>query len=85
MPIVRSYWITVSLEHMNSFFCIHVGGGKLLQSVHIYCDSNKTRETCVHIGYFIHSGVYLCILTKLFTGPRVSEDFQFRVSCFGIS
>ena len=23
---------------------------------------------------------YLCVLTKLFTGTRVSEDFQFRVS-----
>ena len=20
----------------------------------------KTRETCVHIGYFIHSGVFMC-------------------------
>ena len=29
-------------------------------TVHIYCDSNKTRETCVHIGYFIHSGVFVC-------------------------
>ena len=25
----------------------------------IYCDSNKTRETCVYIGYFIHSGVFM--------------------------
>ena len=40
--------------------------------------SNKIRETCVRIGYFIHSGVYI-ILTKLFTGTRVSKDFQFRV------
>ena len=21
---------------------------------------NKTRETCVHIGYFIHLGVFIC-------------------------
>ena len=28
--------------------------------LHIYYDSNKTRETCAHIGYFIHSGVFMC-------------------------
>ena len=37
----------------------HIEGGKLLQ-VHIYHDSNKTRETCVHIVYFLHSGVFMC-------------------------
>ena len=44
-------------------------------NVHIYYDSNKTRETCVHIGYF-----YTFLFTKLFTATQVSEDFQFRVS-----
>ena len=29
--------------------------------VHINCDSNKTRETCVHIGYCIHLGVFMCL------------------------
>ena len=24
---------------------------------------------------------YLCLFTKLFTGTRVSKDFQFQVSC----
>ena len=48
---------------------------KLLQSVHIYYDSNKTRETYVHIAI----QEYLCVFTKLFTDTRVSEDFQFRV------
>ena len=43
--------------------------------VHIYYDSNKTRETCVHIVYFIHSGVFVC-LNKLFTGTRVFRKFQ---------
>ena len=41
--------------------------------------TNKTRETCVHVGHFIHSGVFRCFY-KLFTGTWVSEDFQFRVS-----
>ena len=26
--------------------------------------TNKTRETCVHIGYFIHSGVFMCFDKK---------------------
>ena len=50
--------------------------------LHIYYDCNKTRETCVHIGYFIHSGVFMCFY-KLFTGTRISKDFQFRVSGSG--
>ena len=44
----------------------------------MYYDSNKTRETFVPVGYFIHLGVY--VFTKKITGTRVSEDFQFQVS-----
>ena len=43
-------------------------GGKLLQKVHIYCNSNKRRETCVHIGYFTDLGVLFCVFAKLFMG-----------------
>ena len=36
-------------------------------------DSNKTRETCVHITIrYIRK---YCVFTKVFTGTRVSEDF----------
>ena len=29
-------------------------------------DSNKTRETCLHIGYFIHSGVFMCFYKNVY-------------------
>ena len=53
-------------------------GGKLLQYVHIYYNSNKTRElvTCILYMYFRE---YSCVFTKLLTGTRVSKDFQFCV------
>ena len=28
--------------------------------------TNKTRETCVYIGYFIHSGVFMCFYKIVF-------------------
>ena len=37
-----------------------IEAGNYYSTVHIYYDSSKTRETCVHIGYFIHSGVFMC-------------------------
>ena len=39
--------------------------------VHIYYDSNKTRETSVHIGYFIHSGVFMCFYKIVYGYPGI--------------
>ena len=36
-------------------------------------------ENCVRIGYFIHSGIFMCF-TQLFTGTQVFEDFKFCIS-----
>ena len=46
----------------------------------MYYDSNKTRETFVNIGHFIHSGVFMCFYKIVFMGTQVAEHFQFRVS-----
>ena len=48
-------------------------------TVHIFCDSNKTRESCVHIGYFIHLEVFMCFYKIVFTGTQISEYFHCRV------
>ena len=38
------------------------------------------QEKPVFILVILYIREYLCVFTKLFTGNRVSEDFQFRVS-----
>ena len=35
--------------------------------------TNKTRETCVHIGYFIHSGVFMCFYKTVYGYPKISN------------
>ena len=37
-----------------------------------------TCETCVHIGYFIHSGVFICFVQNCFRVSRYS-----KISYFG--
>ena len=37
------------------------------------------QEKLVFILVILYIQEYLCAFTKLFTGTRVSEDFQFRV------
>ena len=39
--------------------------------------TNKTREICVHIGYFIHSGVFMCFL-PVPGYPKIS-NFEYPV------
>ena len=51
--------------------CNNYRGGKLLQLVHIYYDSNKTRESCVVIGYFIHLGVFMCFYKIVYMYPGI--------------
>ena len=49
-----------------------------IEAGNYYSKSDKLvtlRESCLHIGYFIHSGVLI-----LQNCLRVSKDFQFRVS-----
>ena len=35
------------------------------------CYSNKTGETCVPIGYFIHSGVFKCFYNIVYGYPDI--------------
>ena len=44
---------------------------------HIYYDSNQTRETCVHIGYFTHSGVLMCFLQNCLQVPEYPKISNF--------
>ena len=39
-------------------------------------DSNKTRESCVHIGYFIHSGVFMWFYKIVYGYPGI-QGFPF--------
>ena len=41
------------------------------------------QEKLVFILVILYIQEYLCVFTKLFTGTRVSEDFQFWVSGSG--
>ena len=41
---------------------------------------NLKQEHLVFILVILYIGEYLCVVIKLFTGTRVSKDFQFRVS-----
>ena len=50
--IVLVSWVGICAYCLQLLEC---WAHELLQHVHIYYDSNKTRETCVHIGYFIHT------------------------------
>ena len=38
------------------------------------------QEKPVFISVILYIRKYLCVFTKLFTGTRVSKDFQLRVS-----
>ena len=33
--------------------------------------TNKTRETCVHIGNFIHSGAFMCFYKIVYWYPKI--------------
>ena len=54
--------------------------GKLLQQVHIYCDSNKNKINLCSCWLFYTFGSIYVVLQNYFTGTRVSEYFKFRVS-----
>ena len=48
-------------------------GNRYATRQEIYYDFHKTRETCVHVGYFIHSGVFMCFYKIVYEYPDIRK------------